>query len=272
MRLPQEAKDMIWEHSIVPRVVRFHRGGSKLGLMYANHDSRTIALKNGYKFLKSERNLNSRERGVPLFGIWVNWDIDIFHLSALFDYYEDSGPIVGTWQPVRRSIRAAMFCKHRFKDWMRKVRRVAVDLEDTNMLACGMGDMMEWNDFADVCGPFSALKELMIVADNPCDLEAHMLVPLDDASEHQRKCIKAYTDATVVNMGPPIWFRYHVNAIVLFMESTANICSGSLRKHGSHGPSSRLSYYAPWTPVEEYQEKEGVCWIFFCCSTMEVRK
>jgi hypothetical protein len=201
MRLPQEAKDMIWKHSIIPRVVRFHRGGSKLGLMYANHDSRTIALKNGYTFLKSERNLNSQERGVPLFGIWVNWDIDIFHLGALFDYYQDSGPIVGNWHLGRRSIRAAIFCERKFKDWMHKVQRMAVDLQDTNMSARVTGEMMEWDDFADLCGQFPALKELMLVADNP------------------------------------------KNAVVLFMENTANICSSSFRKNANRGPSLRWSSF-----------------------------
>jgi hypothetical protein len=234
---------MIWKHSIIPRVVRFHRGGSKLGLMYANHDSRTIALKNGYTFLKSERNLNSQERGVPLFGIWVNWDIDIFHLGALFDYYQDSGPIVGNWHLGRRSIRAAIFCERKFKDWMHKVQRMAVDLQDTNMSARVTGEMMEWDDFADLCGQFPALKELMLVADNPCDLEAHMLVPLDNASEHQRKCIKAFTDATAVEMGLRTWNRYHKNAVVLFMENTANICSSSFRKNANRGPSLRWSSF-----------------------------
>ena len=219
---------MIWKHSIIPRVVRFHRGGSKLGLMYANHDSRTIALKNGYKFLKSERNLNSRERGVPLFGIWVNWDIDIFHLSALPGYYKDSGPIVGNWHLGQRLIYAALVCGLSFKDWTRKVQRMSIDLEDTDMSACVIEDIMERLDFAEICRPFPALKELMLVADNPCDLEAHMLVPLDNASEHHRNCIKAFTNATAVEMGLPLWYRNHKNAVVLFMD---NIVHGKHSKY-----------------------------------------
>jgi hypothetical protein len=132
---------------------------------------------------------------------------------------------------------------------------MAIDLEDTNMSACMIGDTMEWDDFAKKCGPFPALKELMVVADNPCDLEAHMLVPLDNASEHQRKCIKVFTDATTVEMGFPIWNRYnryHKNAVVLFMENTANICSSSFRKYAYHEPSLNWFPFFPWPPVEEY--------------------